>query len=486
MSKVTLALKLSLSIDFDKKQILDGQSRLCHKLYNLLVAKSLELRKHYIQTKDQKTALTLYSKRGLRNLVPELKEENPYLKVVHSSPLKNAALRLSEAIQAYQKSKKGERKGPRVGWPKFRSLKNQGWFSLLYDEPKKGFKVEGKQLILSLGMGKEKEERHLTLDLKEAHLLQGKLIRTLEISCEEDRYYAIFTYQKEMPAPKKIGRYIAIDPNHKNLGYGVDDEGNAIEIKAPQWLKGYDLRIDELKQKRDRCQKKSQKRPILDQQKQPTGEDYFVPSKRWRRYEKSLQRALIKRREQTKTFIYTSAHRLFRDYDCVGIGNYTPQGNGITTNMRRAMNNRSLIGRWKKTLEWVACKSGKTFWEYDEKGTTRTCSDCLSVVKEGIAPAVRQWQCECCKSVHIRDENAAINGIGKLLQELPIENKLLVPRLGPVLVKKRWAWTVLPSGVHETLRGLNCEEIHGSRKLKEERDSSESKVDQLETIANYD
>ncbi len=483
MSKVTLALKLSLGMDLESQQIIDGQSRLCNKLYNLLVAKSLDLKEQFVQTEDQKAALTLYSKRGLRNLVPTLKEENPYLKVVHSSPLKNSALRLSEAIQAYQKSKKGKRKGARVGWPKFRSWKKQGWFSLLYDEPKKGFKVEGKELILSLGMGKEKDERHLRLELKEAHLLQGKLIRTLEITSEGDHYYAIFTYQKEMPALKKISRCIAIDPNHKNLGYGVDNEGNAIEIKAPRWLKTSDLRIDELKRRRDRCQKKSQKHPILDQQQQPTGEYYFVPSKRWRKYERTLQRALIKRREQTKTFIYTNAHRLMADYDCVGIGNYTPQGEGITTKMRRAMNNRSLIGRWKKTLQWVACKSGKTFWEYDEKGTTRTCCHCLSVVGEGIPPAIRQWQCECCKSLHIRDENAAINGLKKLLHEFPIENELLVPSLGPVLIKKRWAWTVLPSGVHETLRGPNCEEIYKSRKLNEERDSSESKVDQLATIA---
>ncbi len=43
----------------------------------------------------------------------------------------------------------------------------------------------------------------------------------------------------------------------------------------------------------------------------------------------------------------------------MAIGDYTPQGQEITPSMRCAMNNRSLIGRFKETVEWVAIKSGK-------------------------------------------------------------------------------------------------------------------------------
>ena len=81
---------------------------------------------------------------------------------------------------------------------------------------------------------------------------------------------------------------------------------------------------------------------------------------RWAKYDCAYKRALYKRREQTKTFMFTTAHLLFRNYDCVGIGDYTPNGGGITTPMRRAMNNRS-NGRFKIILSWVARKSGKAF-----------------------------------------------------------------------------------------------------------------------------
>ena len=149
--------------------------------------------------------------------------------------------------------------------------------------------------------------------------------------------------------------------------------------------------------------------------------------------------------------------------------------------MRRAMNNRSLIGRWKNTLSWVARKSGKTFLEFNEKGTTRTCHHCLYVEEQGIPVALRQWQCPQCQSVHIRDENAAINGLRKLLRDLPEKNGGEYPSVVSgsdlAFVKERWAWRILPSGVLTTLRGQDGGEIRSARKLNREHGSSRSKVD---------
>ena len=381
------------------------------------------------------------------------------LKVVHSSVLKNTALRLSEAIRVYQKSKKGQRAGKPIGWPKFRAWKNK-WFSLFYDEPTKGFKIKDKRLILSLGMGQDRRQRCLTFNLPEAHLLNDKTIRNLRIISELGNYYAVFTIQKELPIRKPISKIIALDPNHKNLAYGVDTDGKAIEIAAPKWLKVYDKRLDELKSKRDRCNKKSKKVLVLDEEGEPTGKEFYLPSRQWKKYDKVLKGTLHKRREQTKTSMFTSAHRLFRDYDCVAIGDYTPDGGGITTQMRRAMNNRSLIGRWKETLSWVARKSGKTFFEFDEKGTTRTCNHCSFVEERGIPVSLRQWQCSQCQTVHVRDENSAINGLRKVLRDLSTksegENLSIVSGSDLAFVKERWAWSVLPSGVLATLQGRNC------------------------------
>ena len=49
---------------------------------------------------------------------------------------------------------------------------------------------------------------------------------------------------------------------------------------------------------------------------------------------------------------------------------------GINTTMRRAMNNESLIGLFKETLQWVVKKSGKISDTWPERNTTKTCSHC--------------------------------------------------------------------------------------------------------------
>lgn len=476
-----IGLKLEIFPDLEAKKTLDGQSRVCNWLYNHLLELSKELKKQYIKSQDSQVSLILYTKRGLRNLLPSLKEKKPFLKVVHSSVLKNSALRLSESIQAHQKSKKGKRKGKKVGWPKFRSWK-RSWFSLFYDEPDKGFKIEGQNLILSLGLGEDRKQRTVTLYLPEAALLTEKEIRNLRIFCEEDRYYAVFTVVKEIPVAKPISKIIAFDPNHKNLAYGVDQNGTAIEIPAPTWLKTHDIHIDELKSLRDHCKKKMKKVPVLDDKGKATGKEYYLSSRRWKKYNKALQKAYHKRREQTKTFMYTCAHRLFQEYDCVVMGDYTPHGNGITTPMRRAINNRSLIGRSKEIFSWVARKTGKTFFEFDEKGTTRTCNQCEFVVEGGIPLNIRQWECPCCKTDHIRDENAARNGLLKVLRDLRKNGEaplLQVSGSDLAPTKERWTWRVLASGVEITpWRPKQQKSFCSAKKLNRGRCSSRSKVSQ--------
>ncbi len=93
------AVKIRLLVEPQVEQTLDGQSKIANWLYNKLLETSLNLRNEYIKNQDKEVGFTLYSKRGLRDLVPELKVQAPFLKSVYSSVLKNAALRLSRAIE---------------------------------------------------------------------------------------------------------------------------------------------------------------------------------------------------------------------------------------------------------------------------------------------------------------------------------------------------------------------------------------------------
>ena len=452
--QVNKAIELEITSDQETLWSLDGQSRICNRLHNELLQRANEIKTAYKQTGDEYFAKMLYTKYGLRNLIPELKKEFLFFNSVHSSPTKNAGLRLTATIQASQKSKKGKRKGSSE-WPRFKSWR-KSWFSLLYDEPSKGFKVEGSTLQLTLGRTSTGERKYLSFQLHEAHLLKGYTIRNLRVVRKAGKYYAIFSVRVTLPEKKHVKKIIALDPNHKNFAVGVDTDGKSIEIQSPYWIKKSEKRIDEIKSKRDRCKKHARKVDVLDDQGNPTGNTYTTPSRRYRKFQKVLERVLHKRREQTKTFMFTVAHRLCKHYDCIGIGDYAPDGTGLTRAMRRSMNNGSLIGRFKHILSWTATKSGKHCIIYDEKGTTRTCHACGYEVPNGLPPSVRQWTCPVCQAFHIRDENAAQNGLAKILRDLNEKGEpygSLVPSSGLVLILERWAWRILPSGVHSTRSG---------------------------------
>jgi putative transposase len=463
MRESICTIKLPLYPSPDSARAVDGQSKICNWLSNHLLDKANALREKFIKTSDKEASRILYTKRGFRNELTALKKEKPFLQSVHSSPLKNTALRLSKSIRAYQDSRKGKRRGKAIGWPKYKSFKRE-FFSLHYDEPFKGYAVGNGFLKLSFGLGEERKQNHIQISMPDSKLLKNKVVKNLTVTKETGSYFAIFTISRAVPEQKTIKRVIALDPNHKNLAYGVDNDSNALEIESPHWLKHYDKRFDELKSRRDRCKRKSKLIEIKDE-KGEVQKRYWQPSRRYQKYQSALERARAKRREQIKTYRYTVAHALCKRYDLISIGDYTPQGGGISKKMRRGMNNRSTIGEFKKVLFWCSLKSGKGALEYNEEGTTRTCHACLHKVEGGLSPKIRFWVCENCSWHHFRDENSGINGLRITSKQERAPSILgAVPSSGPVRIRKRWAWRVLPSGV-QTLRGKdgplmgNCQEI---------------------------
>ncbi len=435
------AVKIPLTVTAEQAAILDGQSKIANWLYNKLLEVAHALRKQYRATQDKEIGRTLYTERGLRDLIPALKEQYPFLRTIYSSPLKNAALRLSQAIRSYQDGKHGTRKKP-VNWPRFRAWK-RSWFSLQYDEPWKGYDLAGRTLTLSLGKDAAGKQLKLTLTLAEPlpHWVGYEHIRQCRIVKEGHLYWVVFTVERRLPNGKPLRKVVALDPNHKNCAYAVGTDGQAAEIHNPYFLKALDKRIDQLKAKRDRCKKKAKQITRSD------GSTFWLPSNRWLFLNARLQDVYRKRREQTKQFLYTVANRLYHDYDAVGVGDYVPHGGGITKKMRRSMNNQSLNRRFKDVLAWVAMRSGKQYLEWEEGGSTRTCHDCGYVVKDGIPVDMREWDCPGpeCSSHHIRDENAARNGLTRTLLALGL------PCSGRREVTSRRAWRF--NGLGLTSRG---------------------------------
>ena len=131
----------------------------------------------------------------------------------------------------------------------------------------------------------------------------------------------------------------------------------------------WDRKIDQIKSKRDRCTRKSIQRTTA------YGTTYWQPSRRWSRYNRTLNGAYNTRREQIKVALYSMSHWLFDQYDVVFIGDYTPTNEtAIYKRMKRSLLNQEHIGQFRNILKWVAVKRGKQCVVVDEKNTTKECA----------------------------------------------------------------------------------------------------------------
>ena len=387
--------KIEIKFDKESSLILDSQSRMCSKLYNILLE---YCKKEYKETCKYK----LLTGRNLRDLVVEIKQDHPYLYSVHSSPLKNAAFRLKGAFENYFKSLKDN--SYNFGYPNFHSNKKK-WFSLLYDEPNKGIKIENKHIRISLGYKLDEEDKKIRLyvnGILDERLKQGT-IKTFRITKELNKYYLIATIEVSYkPKIRKENKVISIDPNHTNFFVGIDNEGKTIEFGKLYLIKYFDKQIDKVKSKRDKCLKKS--KTITSK----NGTTYNVASKRFQRLDKALTKLYLKRKNQLKTSLFTIAHKLCDEYTHIIIGDYVPTSDLAKYHtMARAMLNQSPIGQFRKILQHVTMKRGCKFEIVDEAYTTMTCSICGDICLH--EPNEREFICPCCHTKLYRDINSAIN-----------------------------------------------------------------------------
>lgn len=382
--------KVEITFSKEDERILDGQSRICNWMYNRLLETTI---KDYTENNNENKLL---EGRNLRDLVPKFKLEHPFLKSVHSSPLKNTALRLKDAyIRFFDRGK---------GFPHYKAWKDK-WFSLFYDEPNKGFKLlKDNRLILSLGVDDLNHRLKVEGKLKEKLSLRKEdKIRNFRLCKQQGgKFYAVFCIDRPDIKAKEVKKWISIDPNHKNLFMAVDNNGVSYEFIKLSQIKYWDEVIDLIKSKRDLCLKKCKKVTT------ETGTTFYLPSRRWERLNKALNNAYNIRREQIKSACYSIANWTTKNYDYVAFGDYTPTVNTATEdNMHRSMLNQDIIGSLRTIVKWVMLRSGKTFSLVDEKDTTSTC--CICGNKEKKDPSVREFTCIKCSHSFNRDINSGIN-----------------------------------------------------------------------------
>ena len=168
---VTKATKLRLYPNQEKQQQINQIREICLWLYNYLGKERIKV------WKENKTIIT-YAQQ--QNLLPQLKETNPDLKLVHSQTLQDVVRRLDYSWKKFYSKVKKEKTGlPRKKWlEKFESF--------TYTQ-NPAFQLKGSQLWISkLGWMNVRKHREPMGEVKTCSLL-----------VKNQKYYVVFSCEIE-------------------------------------------------------------------------------------------------------------------------------------------------------------------------------------------------------------------------------------------------------------------------------------------------
>ena len=152
----------------EQEKQLEKTLETCRILYNDFLAERRD------KWEKEKGKITCFEQ---INSLPTKKENNPFLKEVHSQVLQDIARRVNKSFQNFFQRLKAQ--AGKVGYPRFKQFGR--YDSLTY--PQSGFNIRHSQLILS-HLGKINIEKH--------RKLEGK-IKTCSLIIKNGKFYVCFS-----------------------------------------------------------------------------------------------------------------------------------------------------------------------------------------------------------------------------------------------------------------------------------------------------
>jgi putative transposase len=376
--------KILVHPTYKVKEILWSISHLCTWLRNTALT----------QRRDRKSwgKVNYYSQ---QNELPQIKKDFPEFKLPCSQVLQYVLRDLDKSyISFFSLIKQGDKEARP---PKYKPGKQ--FYTQTY--PQRGISFEiTDTCLLRLAYGKSKKD-HLELQLPKANYDNVKLVK---ISYRKGNFFAHLTYTVEEASRVESNETIYFDPGCKTTLTGIktpDLKFIEYDINPLRKINLSTLKlIDKLMSKRD-----TKKRG----------------SYHWRRLNKRIQKLWNKINNRTKTYLHTLANIILKhnpNTKDFRVGNWNPKETKADTPnefvnhiINRAVQNnnplRTLIG----ILSYKAELLGQKVVDFNERGTTRTCSMCGHVHESGVSPKVRVFICEACGFKYSRDHQSCLNFI---------------------------------------------------------------------------
>lgn len=288
---------------------------------------------------------------------------------------------LADGLSNWSKSRKGKRKGRRVGFPKFKSKDRETpRFSYSTSGAHTGGLIKGDPKALWLPrIGRVHCFENVTARVDGARVLN------MTISRRGGRWYAALTVERDEPTVKQApkGGAVGIDLGVKALATLSD----GTVIPNPHHLQADEQRLKRAQQALSRKMKGSKRRA--------KAKDRVA----------RLHARIANRRTDT---LHKLTARLAQTYSDICIEDLNVAGMVKNHHLAKAVSDAS-FSELRRQLEYKTAKTGAKLHVIDRwYPSSKTCSNCGSV-KTKLSLKERTYKCEHCGLVIDRDLNAAIN-----------------------------------------------------------------------------
>ena len=283
---------------------------------------------------------------------------------------------LAQGLSNWSQSRKGKRKGKRVGFPKFKSKNTTMRFaySTAFTAPAAcdpyGLKLPR--------IGRVHCTENVYKRVDGAHLIR------ITVSRRAGCWYASLTVEREPTAnPAPRGGVVGVDLGVKNLATLSD----GAVIENPRYLRKAERKLKQAQQALSRKTKGSNRRA---------------------KAKATVARIHARVANQRQDAMHKLTTRLTRKYSEISIEDLHVAGMVKNRHLAKSISDAA-FGEFRRQLEYKTARSGAALHVVDRwYRSSKTCSGC-GEVKAKLSLSERTYRCDSCGLVLDRDLNAAIN-----------------------------------------------------------------------------
>lgn len=297
----------------------------------------------------------------------------------NSKEAANTGLRsLASALSNWSKSRRGERRGRKVGFPKFKAKSKAaprfayttGAFGLIQGDPK--------------ALRLPKVGRVHCMENVAERVGDARVLR-MTVSRRAGRWYASLTVEREEPAVRRApkGGAVGVDLGIKTLATLSD--GTVIE--NPRYLRKSERRL--------KMAQKALSRKVKG-------------SKRRAKARAKVARINARVANQRQDAMHKATTWLASTYSDISIEDLNTAGMARNRRLAKAVSDAA-FGEFRRQLEYKTARTGTQLHVIDRwYPSSKMCSRC-GRVKAKLSIAERVYRCDGCGLVMDRDLNAAVN-----------------------------------------------------------------------------